>query len=236
MNRFFASLSGIFFTASLTMVSFSAFADEAEKPAFENNRQITSYSVGVQTARTFVKDDVDIDIDQFIKGLKDASAGKPLLVSEEKLRSVLNGFQSDLRRNMKTKRTLEAAENIRSGKKFLEENKKKAGVITLPNGLQYREIKAGNGKKPSETDTVTCNYTGTLINGNKFDASETGNPATMNLAQIIPGMRQALMLMPVGAKWQLFIPSPLAYGPRSVGADIGANSTLIFDLELVSIK
>jgi FKBP-type peptidyl-prolyl cis-trans isomerase len=236
MKQLYASLAGIFFTASLTMVSLSALADEAEKPAFENNRQITSYSVGVQTARTFAKDDVDIDIDQFIKGLKDASGGKTLMLSEEKLRSVLNGFQSDLRRNLKTKHTLAAAENIRSGKKFLEENKKKPGVITLPNGLQYREIKAGDGKKPIETDTVTCNYVGTVINGAKFDASEAGKPASLNLAQIIPGMRQALMLMPVGAHWQLFIPSPLAYGPRSVGADIGANETLIFDLELVSIK
>jgi FKBP-type peptidyl-prolyl cis-trans isomerase len=232
MKQFYASLAGIFF-----LISLSAIAEEAEKPAnFANNREITSYSVGVQTARTFVKDDVDIDIDQFIKGLKDASGGKPLLVSEEKLRSVLNGFQSDLRRNMKTKRTVEAADNIRKGKAFLEENKKKPGVITMPNGLQYRVIKMGDGKKPSETDTVTCNYTGTLIKGTKFDASEAGNPATLNLAQIIPGMRQALLLMPVGSRWELFIPSPLAYGPRSVGADIGANETLIFDIELVSIK
>jgi FKBP-type peptidyl-prolyl cis-trans isomerase FklB len=236
MKQLFASLAGIFFTASLTMASVAAIADETEKPAFDNNRQITSYSVGVQTARTFVKDDVDIDIDQFIKGLKDASGGKPLLVTEEKLRSVLNGFQSDLRRNLKTKHTLQAAENIRGGKKFLEENKKKPGVIALPNGLQYRVIKEGDGKKPIETDTVTCNYVGTVINGSKFDASEVGKPVSLNLSQIIPGMRQALMLMPVGAHWQLFIPSPLAYGPRSVGADIGANETLIFDLELVSIK
>jgi FKBP-type peptidyl-prolyl cis-trans isomerase len=234
MKQLFASLTGIFFTT--TLFSLPAIADDTEKANFDNNRQITSYSVGVQTARTFKKDAVDIDIDQFVKGLKDASEGKPLLLSEEKLRSVLNGFQSDLRRNMKTKRTLEAAENVRSGKKFLEENKQKPGVITLPNGLQYREIKAGDGKKPSETDTITCNYKGTLINGTQFDASEAGKPATMNLAQIIPGMRQALMLMPVGAHWQVFIPSPLAYGPRSVGADIGANATLIFDLELVSIK
>ena len=235
MHRIFASLTGIFFTV-LIIKTLPAFADEAEKSHFENNRQITSYSLGVQTARTFVKDDVDIDIDLFVKGLKDASDGQSLMVNEEKLRSVLNGFQSDLRRNLKTKHTLAAAENIRSGKKFLEENKKTTGVITLPNGLQYREIKPGYGKKPIETDTVTCNYVGTLINGTKFDASEAGKPATLNLSQIISGMRQALMLMAVGAHWQVFIPSPLAYGPRSVGADIGANETLIFDLDLVSIK
>lgn len=237
MKQLYAGLTGIFFIAALSLTALSAGAEETEKPAnFENNRQITSYSIGVQTSRTFVKDNVDIDIDMFIKGLKDASGGNKLLLSEEKLRSVLNGFQSDLRRNLKTTRALASAENIRKGKIFLEENKKKPDVITLPNGLQYRVIKEGDGKKPSETDTVMCNYTGTLINGTKFDANEAGSPATMNLSQLIPGMRQALMLMPVGSHWELFVPSPLAYGPRSVGADIGANETLIFDVELVSIK
>ena len=121
MRQFYASLAGIFF-----LISFSAIAEEVVAPEnFTNNREITSYSVGVQTARTFVKDNVDIDIEQFIKGLKDASSGNKLLLSEEKLRSVLNGFQSDLRRNLKTTHALASAENIRQGKTFLEENKKK---------------------------------------------------------------------------------------------------------------
>lgn len=240
MKQFYAGLTGIFFMASLSMVSLPIFAaDEvvAEKPAnFENNRALTGYSLGVQTSRTFAKDNVDVDIDMFIKGLKDGVSAKPLLVSEDELRKVLNGFQSDLRRSLKKTRAIAAAENVRQGKAFLDENKKKPGVVTLPNGLQYRVIKAGDGKKPLETDTITCNYRGTLINGTKFDASELGTPTTMAVAQLIPGMKQALTLMPVGAHWEIFIPAPLAYGPRAVGADIGANETLIFDLELVSIK
>ena len=232
MKYFYAGFTGFFFIVSVAMA-----ADDANKPSdFKNNREITSYSVGVQTARTFVKDGVDIDIDMFIKGLKDSSGGKPLQISEEKLRSVLNGFQSDLRRNLKTTRAMASAENIRKGKAFLDENKKKPGVVTMPNGLQYKIIKQGDGKKPTEADTITCNYKGILLNGTKFDASEEGVPSTMNVGQLIPGMKQALAMMPVGSHWELYIPSPLAYGPRSVGMDIGANETLIFDIELVSIK
>jgi FKBP-type peptidyl-prolyl cis-trans isomerase FklB len=232
MKQFYASFAGIFF-----IVSVASAENAADKPSnFQNNREITSYSLGVQTSRTFVKDSVDIDIDMFVKGLKDGSGGKPLMLSEEKLRSVLNGFQSDLRRNLKTTRAIAAAENIRKGKAFLDENKKKTDVVTMPNGLQYKIIKAGDGKKPVETDTITCNYRGTLINGTKFDGNEEGIPATMNVSQLIPGMKQALVMMPVGSHWELYIPSPLAYGPRSVGTDISANETLIFDLELLSIK
>ncbi len=221
----------------LVMLTFQASADENALPAnFENNRAMTSYSLGVQTSRTFVKDDVDIDVDMFIKGLKDGAGGKELLLSEVQLRKVLSGFQADLRRNLKKTRTIAAADNIRKGKAFLDENKNKPGVVALSSGLQYRVIKEGTGKKPVESDTIVCNYRGTLINGTQFDASEEGAPATMKVAQLIPGMKQALAMMPVGSHWELFIPSPLAYGPRAVGAEIGANETLIFDLELLSIQ
>jgi FKBP-type peptidyl-prolyl cis-trans isomerase FklB len=232
MKFFCASLIGIFFIAALPI-----HAEEADKPAsFENNRALTSYSLGVQTARTFVKDDVDIDVDQFIKGLKDASSGKPLLITDDQLRKVMNGFQSELRRNLKKTRAIAAGENMRNGKTFLDENKKKPDVITLPSGLQYRVIKEGGGKKPTEMDTIECNYRGTVINGTQFDASEAGKPATMKVNGLIGGMKEALKLMSVGSHWELFIPSPLAYGPRAVGSEIGPNETLIFDLELVSIK
>lgn len=233
MKRFYAGFASIFFMVSLAVAA----DDDVEKPAnFENNRAMTSYSLGVQTSRTFVKDAVDIDIDMFVKGLKDGVAGKELLLSEVQLRKVLSGFQADLRRNLKKTRAIAAADNIRKGKAFLDENKKKSDVVTLANGLQYRVIKEGNGKKPTETDSIVCNYRGSLINGTKFDASEEGSPATLNVGQLIPGMKQALALMPVGSHWEIFIPSPLAYGPRAVGADIGANETLIFDIELLSIK
>ena len=234
MKPIFAGLACIFF-----MTASSAFAEEAkaEKPAnFDNNKQMTSYAVGAQTARTFAKDGVEMDIDQFIKGLKDSASGKPLLLSDDDLRKVLNNFQSDLRRNIKTAHAVAGAENIRKGKAFLDENKKKPGVVTMPNGLQYRVIKAGTGKNPEEIDTVDVNYRGTTITGTQFDASEAGAPATMKVAQLIVGMKQALKLMQAGAHWEIVIPSQLAYGPRAVGAEIGPNETLIFDMELVSIK
>jgi FKBP-type peptidyl-prolyl cis-trans isomerase FklB len=232
MKQLYAGLTGIFF-----MVALPVYAEDVDKPAnFENNRALTSYSLGVQTSRTFIKDDVDIDVDQFIKGLKDASSGKPLLITDDQLRKVMNGFQSELRRNLKKSRAIAAGENMRNGKAFLDENKKKPDVITLPSGLQYRVIKEGSGKKPTEMDTVECNYHGTVINGTQFDANEAGTPATLKVNQLIGGMKEALKLMSVGSHWELFIPSPLAYGPRAVGAEIGPNETLIFDLELVSIK
>ena len=234
MKPIFAGLACIFFISAS-----SAYAEEAkvDKPAnFDNNKQMTSYAVGAQTARTFVKDGVEVDVEQFIKGLKDSASGKPLLLSEEELRKVLNNFQSDLRRNIKSAHAIAAADNIRKGKAFLDENKKNPSVLTMPNGLQYRVIKAGAGKNPTETDTVDVNYKGTTITGTQFDANEAGAPATMKVAQLIPGMKQALKLMQPGAHWEIVIPSQLAYGPRAVGSEIGPNETLVFDMELVSIK
>jgi len=226
--------------ASIFLISTTfVFADEvkADKPAnFDNNKQMTSYAVGVQTARTFTKDNVEIDVDQFIKGLKDASGGKTLLLSDDDLHKVLNNFQNDLRRNIKNARAITAADNIKKGKAYLDENKKKPGVVAMPNGLQYRVIKAGNGKTPQDTDTIEMNYRGTTIAGAQFDANDAGAPAIMQIAQLIPGMKQALKLMPVGSHWEVVIPSQLAYGPRAVGAEIGPNETLVFDMELVSIK
>lgn len=118
----------------------------------------------------------------------------------------------------------------------MDENAKKPGVVTLPSGLQYRIIKEGNGKVPVESDTVECNYRGMLVDGTQFDANPEGKPATMKVIQLVPGMKEALKLMPVGSRWEIVLPSTLAYGQRAVGADIGPNSTLVFDLELVSIK
>ena len=227
-----ASIASILFVITLP-----TFAEGAEKSVnFENNKQMTSYAVGVQTARTFTKDNVDIDLEQFIKGLKDATGGKSLLLSEEDLHKVLNNFQNDLRRNIKSARAMAAADNIKKGKAYLDENKKKPDVVAMPNGLQYRVIKSGTGKTPQDSDTVEVNYRGTTISGAQFDANDAGAPATMQIAQLIPGMKQALKLMAVGSHWEVVIPAQLAYGPRAVGAEIGPNETLIFDLELVSIK
>lgn len=203
---------------------------------FENNQSMTSYALGVQTARTLMKDEVPMDMDQFIKGIKDQTSKKKISIQEDALRKILNDFQTELRRTMKNKYALTAAANQRKGQEFLNENKTKPGVVTLADGLQYKVINEGSGSHPSDTDSVTCAYKGTLINGSQFDASPEGAPVTMRVDQVVPGFKEALKLMSVGAKWQVFIPSALAYGPRSVGSDIGPNEALIFEIELVSIS
>ena len=129
------------------------------------------------------------------------------------------------------------AANSKEGTAFLAANKSKEGVVTLPSGLQYKILKAGTGPKPTASDTVVCNYSGTLISGKEFDSSyKRGQPATFPVSGVIKGWTEALQLMPVGSKWQLFIPSDLAYGERGAGGDIGPDSTLIFEVELLSIQ
>ncbi len=127
--------------------------------------------------------------------------------------------------------------NKKEGEAFLAANKSKEGVVTLPSGLQYKILQQGTGPKPTASDSVVCNYRGTLLNGTEFDSSyKRGQPATLGVGQVIPGWTEALQLMPVGSKWQLFIPSNLAYGARGAGSDIGPNSTLTFEVELLSIQ
>ena len=220
------------------ITSTSVCADEINPKefGFENSLSMTSYALGVQTARTLTKDDVPMDMDQFIKGIKDQSSKKKILIQEDALRRILNDFQTDLRRTMKNKYAVTAATNLRKGQEFLTTNKSKPGVVTLADGLQYKVIKEGHGTHPSDTDSVTCAYKGTLITGTQFDASPEGAPVTMRVDQVVPGFKEALKLMSVGAKWQVFIPSSLAYGPRSVGTDIGPNEALVFEIELISIN
>ncbi len=135
------------------------------------------------------------------------------------------------------KQAAENGKNEEVGKTFLAENRKKEGVIELENGLQYKILTTGSGKKPAETDTVSVNYRGTLIDGTEFDSSyKRGSPAEFPVNRVIPGWTQILQLMGEGAKWQVYIPSNLAYGPKGAGADIGPNATLIFDIELLEVK
>jgi FKBP-type peptidyl-prolyl cis-trans isomerase FklB len=146
-------------------------------------------------------------------------------------------FQAELRQRQAVARTKAAEDNKKQGNAFLAENKTKEGVVTLPSGLQYKILKAGGGKTPTDADTVECHYRGTLLNGTEFDSSHlTGKPATIKVTAVIPGWKEALKLMPVGSKWQLFIPPQLAYGERGAGHEIGPNATLLFEVELLAIK
>lgn len=221
--------------AGILFLTVSAHA--AEETVLKTKQDKISYGIGVSVGKNFIQQGIEIDLDMTIKGLKDSFSGGKLLLSDEELRTILNAYQVELRQKQALARKTAGENNMKDGEAFLAENKKKEGVVTLPSGLQYKIIKAGEGKKPVETDMVECQYRGTFINGKEFDSSyNTGKPAVFKLSGVIAGWTEALKLMPVGSKWQLFIPSKLAYGERGAGNQIGPNETLIFDVELIAIK
>jgi FKBP-type peptidyl-prolyl cis-trans isomerase FklB len=180
---------------------------------------------------------VEIDPALLMQGLKDALAGGHTLMTDDEARATLTQLQEELRKKQEAKMQQAGEENKKEGEAFLAANKTKEGVVTLPSGLQYKILKAGTGPKPTATDSVVCNYRGTFIDGKEFDSSyKRGQPATFPVNGVIKGWTEALQLMSVGSKWQLFVPADLAYGARGAGADIGPNATLIFDVELLSIQ
>ena len=169
--------------------------------------------------------------------MKDAAAGGQLLLAEEELLATMNLFGAQMIAVRGRERALAGLDNRKEGEEFLAANKTKEGVVALPSGLQYKVLKTGDGKKPTAADTVECHYRGTLINGTEFDSSyRRGQAASFSVAGVISGWTEALKLMPVGSKWQLFIPPQLAYGAQGAGRDIGPDTTLIFEVELLAIK
>lgn len=207
-----------------------------ETPSLKTEQEIVSYGIGYDVAKNLKKQGVDINLDLLVKGLKDAYAGQNPPLPEKELRQVMRKFQADVRRDIVLKRRAEGEQNRKLGTNFLAANKTKEGVVTLPSGLQYKILKEGHGKKPTDADTVQCYYRGTLIDGTEFDATEAGKPADLKISLLIPGWKEALKMMPVGSHWQVFVPSQLAYGDRGAGNEIGPNATLIFDVELLAIK
>ena len=196
-----------------------------------------SYAIGLNIGKGMSKSSVDVDADILMQGLKDGLSGGKALMTDEEIKTELNQLQAQLRQAAEEKARQLGEENKKEGESFLAANKEKEGVVALPDGLQYKILAAGTGPKPTASDTVICNYRGTLINGTEFDSSyKRGQPATFPVGQVIPGWTEALQLMPVGSKWQIFIPDEMAYGPRGAGPDIGPNSTLIFEVELLSIQ
>ena len=209
--------------------------------ALTTQKDKASYAIGMNIGKDLGnklhKDSVDVNTAILLRGIKDSLAGGKMLLTDEQAKAVMDAFVADLRKKQEEKMAVAGSENKTKGDAFLAANKTKDGVVTLPSGLQYKIITPGTGPKPSATDTVVCNYRGTLIDGTEFDASSKhGGPQTFPVNQVIPGWTEALQLMPVGSKWQLFIPSNLAYGAHSPGDPIGPDSTLVFDIELVSIK
>ena len=207
-----------------------------EIPALKSQKDKLSYAIGVQAVRNWKRQEIEVDPDLVVKGLKDALSGQDLLMSEDELRATLNAFQQDARQKQARAVTLAAADNMKAGEKFLADNKVKEGVVTLPSGLQYKILAAGDGKKPTVDDKVVCHYRGTLIDGTEFDSSYRRNQAaTFAVNRVIKGWTEALQLMPVGSRWQLVIPPQLAYGARGTSG-IGPNATLIFEVDLISIE
>jgi FKBP-type peptidyl-prolyl cis-trans isomerase FklB len=216
-------------------------ATAAKSPApltLKTQKDKFSYAVGMKMGENLHKQSVPIDPAILSRGLKDALAGSKPLLTDEEAQAALKGVQDDLRAKQQAKMQEAAEANKKEGETFLAANKAKEGVVTLPSGLQYKILKDGTGPKPTASDSVVCNYQGTLISGKEFDSSyKRGQPATFPVSGVIKGWTEALQLMPVGSKWQLVIPSDLAYGDRGEArADIGPGNTLIFEVELLSIE
>jgi FKBP-type peptidyl-prolyl cis-trans isomerase FklB len=215
----------------------------AKKPAvpltLTTQKDKASYAIGMNIGKSMHRDGVDIDTSILLRGLKDGMSGAKPLLTDDEAKAALTALQADLRKKQEEKLVVEGETNKKAGETFLAENKTKDGVVTLPSGLQYKILTEGTGPKPTATDTVVCNYKGALLDNTEFDNSyKRGQPATFPVGNVINGWKEALQLMPVGSKWQLVVPSDLAYGARGgpQGSGIGPNATLVFEVELISIK
>jgi FKBP-type peptidyl-prolyl cis-trans isomerase FklB len=211
------------------------------KPAapltLKTQKDKASYALGMNFGTGLRKQSIDIDPAILARGLRDSFSSGKTLLTEDEAKAVLTQLQTDVRKKQQEMAQQLGDTNKKQGMEFLEANKTKDGVVTLPSGLQYKVLQEGTGPKPAATDTVVCNYRGTLLDNTEFDSSyKRGQPATFPVTGVIKGWTEALQLMPVGSKWQLFIPSELAYGERGAGGQIGPNSTLIFEVELLSIQ
>jgi FKBP-type peptidyl-prolyl cis-trans isomerase FklB len=224
--------TGFVFGLLVLSLSLTAWSKEPAG-SLKTDRQKFSYTAGYQIGQNLKRQNLDLDSKAFSQGTQDAiTNAKPRLKPEEMQAAVQNQQKKDIE-----KQAAAAKKNLDAGQAFLEVNKKKDGVVTLPSGLQYKVITEGKGKQPKSSDTVVAHYRGTLINGTEFDSSYQRNePATFPVGGVIKGWQEVLPLMKEGAKWQVYIPSNLAYGPQGAGGEIGPNEVLIFDIELLSVK
>src|ERR1051325_6841999 len=212
-------------------------AQDKQQPQLKDQKEKASYSIGHELGSSLKKGNMDVNADILMKGLRDGLSGAKSVLTDEQIKETMTTFQKEMMEKQKQAEKEKGEKNAAEGEKFLAENKKKEGVKTTSSGLQYKVIKEGTGEAPKETDTVVVNYKGTLLDGTEFDSSYKRNePATFPVNRVIKGWTEALLLMKPGSKYQLWIPSSLAYGERGAGQLIGPNATLIFEVELLSIK
>jgi FKBP-type peptidyl-prolyl cis-trans isomerase len=225
-----------------TKTTQSTDAKKPAEPLLQTQKDKASYAIGMSVGSSIAKntkqDQVDLDPALVARGLKDALSGQKTLLTEEEAKAVITELTNDVKKRQQELFQAASEKNKKEGEDFLAANKTKADVVTLPSGLQYKILQEGSGPKPAATDTVVCNYRGTLLDGTEFDSStKHGQPVTLTVGQVIKGWTEALQLMPVGSKWQLYLPPSLAYGDRGTpNGPIGPNATLIFDVELLSIQ
>jgi len=227
-------------TTSKTPAKTAGTAAKTATPApLTTRKQKFSYALGMNIGKNLgtqlKQGSVEVDWNLVGQGLKDFTSGGKTRLSEDEVKAVLTEVQNEVQKKQQEEMQETATKNKTEGEAFLAANKGKEGVVTLPDGLQYKILKAGDGPKPAATDSVVCNYRGTFVNGTEFDSSAKRGPATFEVGKVIKGWTEALQLMPVGSKWQVFIPSNLAYGQGDPRRGMEPNQTLIFDVELVSI-
>ena len=224
-------------STALTENKAATATSNASPAELSTEKEKQSYALGMNVGTQVKARSIEVDPELVIRGLKDSLAGSKTLLSEQEASTEVKELQQETKQKTIALRREKLHKNKQEGEAFLAANKAKDGVVTLPSGLQYKILKAGEGKKPSGNDVVFCNYRGTLINGKEFDSSyRRGKTSPFAFPRVMRGWKEALQLMPVGSRWQIFVPSELAYGASGAGNVIEPNSTLIFDLELVSIK
>lgn len=234
-----SSMKGKLIVMTAVLFSSLGHSEEIEKKAepLLNAKDQISYGIGANIGRNLSQSKIEINHDYFVLGLKEGLANKLSLMSEEEIAKVMTELQKEMMEKQMEEMKVKGAKNLAEQEKFLQANKKKKGVVTLPSGLQYRVIKKGEGENPKLSDKVNVHYRGKLLDGTEFDSSyKRDKVATLGLNQVIPAWTEALQLMKPGAKYELFVPSKLAYKEHGMGNSIGPNAALIFEIELFDIE
>ena len=224
-------------TMGLCVVLLAALVIAQEQPTFKDSRARISYALGVEAGQQFRNRAIDLDPEAFAKGLKDVLTGKAPQLTDEQVKAAIAELQASIKQREFDAKSARAEATQKAAAAFLAENARKEGVVTLPSGLQYRILLPGQGPKPTDADTVECNYRGALVDGMEFDSSSRGGSSPIiKVDQTILGLREALKLMPAGSKWQIVVPPNLALGPRTATMLIPPNQALIYEVELLAIK